>query len=222
MIIDYLGIRLHKLRKEHLEMLRGWRNAKTVRPFMHSKEHISAQMQQNWFTTINNKQHLYLIVEIEDEMIGTIYLKDIDLENGHCEGGILAKSEHISTIAPAIATICMVEITYYLYGLQEMHGHTYKKNTKVISNYKHLGAVERESEFGKLSTLIVMKKAEYEKRRTKLLTAVYALYPSNGEMIITMDQEDTQDEVSNYVKNELIPNAATATDNKPRIRLKMQ
>lgn len=219
MTIDYLGIRLHQLRTEHLEMLRGWRNEKSIRAFMHSKEYITAQMQQDWFATISNKNHLYLIIELNDEMIGTIYLKDIDIEKGDCEGGILAKPDHISTIAPAVANICMIEIAYYLYGLKTVRGHTFQSNTKVISNYKRLGFEVVQSLSDELTLRLEIKKPAYQKRRGKLLAAVNALFPNNREMIITMNQEDAENEVSNYIRNKLILDSATSSDERIKITL---
>jgi RimJ/RimL family protein N-acetyltransferase len=176
MFIDYLGIRFHVLQENTIEVLRNWRNARHVRSFMHDRRYVSTQDQANWFQRVNNPHYLYLLIEDCGSLIGSISLKEIDYSQRRGEiGFLIGHPSYLESKIAAISQIAAVDIAYYVYGLDTIHGHVLKSNRRAISGYLELGATVNEA--GIHSVTVEMCEAEYVKRRMSLLKAIKILSP---------------------------------------------
>lgn len=176
MIIDYLGIRFRKMKRTHIEQVRQWRNSEHLRQFMHYQEFITEVQQDEWFNKVDNPENLYLVAEMEHP-IGLVFLKEIDIEQRQCEMGFLVgETASLNTIAAGIIQICMMDIAFYVYNLNSIHGHVLTTNKRAMDNYRLLGA-ENVKSLSNKSILMEVKKGDYERRRTKLIKAICKLQP---------------------------------------------
>src|SRR5215469_8031030 len=104
--IEKYGLTLIRLKEEHLEMVRKWRNSDYVRNKMIFREYITPEMQLEWFRKINNDSNYYFIVEYQNKQVGLVNIKDI--ADGVGESGFfLAKQVYEDTEITAIQSIIM-------------------------------------------------------------------------------------------------------------------
>ena len=75
-------ITLKRVEVADIEMIREWRNSGDVRQYMIYRDHISADMQKNWFNQINTPENLYFLIVADQTPVGLIYGADIDWAQG--------------------------------------------------------------------------------------------------------------------------------------------
>lgn len=127
MIIEGYGVKLIRLRHEHIELVRTMRNADHVKRYMEFRDEITKEMQEKWFASVNNREHNYFIIEVKNEMIGLIYGSQIDWKNGVTgNGGIFLWNEnYIGSAVSMTASLVLLEINFLL-GMK----HTFVKILK--------------------------------------------------------------------------------------------
>lgn len=86
--IEKYGITLRRLTHDKIELVRQWRNNPKISQYMEFREYITPEMQERWFKNIDNKENLFYIIVINNEEIGLINIKDIDLTSHSGEGGV--------------------------------------------------------------------------------------------------------------------------------------
>lgn len=88
MIISKGDIVFRRLKEEDIELVRKWRNSSDISRTMIYKEHITREMQKNWYKSIDNKFNLYFIIEYKGGKVGLINGKNIDWEKKLMETGV--------------------------------------------------------------------------------------------------------------------------------------
>ena len=85
--ISEFSVELRPLQREQLELLRQWRNDPVISAPMFQQQFISIDMQQQWFTRVqNDKRQAQFVIYYKDEAIGACNLKSADgLELGQSE-----------------------------------------------------------------------------------------------------------------------------------------
>lgn|GEM_PF-349542 len=85
--ISEFSVELRPLQRQQLELLRQWRNDPAIAAPMLQQQLISAEMQQQWFTRIqNDKRQAQFVIYYKDEAIGACNLKSADgLELGQSQ-----------------------------------------------------------------------------------------------------------------------------------------
>lgn len=85
--ISEFSVELRPLQRRQLEMLRQWRNDPVIAAPMLQQQLISAEMQQQWFSRIQqDKRQAQFVIYYKDEAIGACNLKSADgLELGQSE-----------------------------------------------------------------------------------------------------------------------------------------
>ena len=115
MKIRKYGITLIRLKEEHLELVRKWRNNPEIQQHMEYQEYITPEMQKNWFSSINNIYNSYYIIEYEKKYIGLINEKNIDYENKTAEAGLFIwDKNYLNTHIPLLASLSMLEIGFHI------------------------------------------------------------------------------------------------------------
>jgi RimJ/RimL family protein N-acetyltransferase len=140
MILSGYGINLVRVKHEHIELVRHWRNTERIRSFMEYREEITPEMQEAWFNKINNRNNGYFLIEVEGNFIGLINGRDIDWEKKITgSGGIFIWDESWwNTTIPVAAVMLFIE-TSYLLGLDLNYVNVLRTNTHAISFNKSLG-----------------------------------------------------------------------------------
>ncbi|MDQ3047168.1 MAG: GNAT family N-acetyltransferase, partial [Bacteroidota bacterium] len=191
MIISGYDIDLKRLKHEDIEMLRGWRNAEHIRNSMEYREHISPEMQEKWFRSIDNASNNYFIISYKGEKIGVINGSGIDwIKKETLNGGIFIwKEEYWNTLIPLLSSILLTDISFSL-GMERSYARVLKSNPKAISFNKLLGYELMPDQEETQNQLYVLTKENYFKKTAKLRKTLEKL--SSGKYLIrisNMQQE---------------------------------
>lgn len=134
------GITLTRLQIEDIELVRNWRNSRTVSDNMEFREHITPEMQKKWFHSINNINNLFFIIEYNNEKIGLLNDKNIDWEKQTSESGIfLGVEKYLNTYVPILVSLCGIETTFYIMNWNMSYASMLRDNHRAISFNKSLG-----------------------------------------------------------------------------------
>jgi len=134
------GITLSRLQLEDIELVRNWRNSKTVRDNMEFREYITPEMQKKWFHSINNINNLFFIIEYNNEKIGLLNDKNIDWEKRTSESGIfLGVETYLNIYDPILVSLCGIETTFYIMNWNMSYASILRNNHRAISFNKNLG-----------------------------------------------------------------------------------
>lgn len=142
MILSGYGIKLVRIRQEHIELVRHYRNTERIRSFMEYRDEITPEMQENWFRQINNRNHGFFLIEHEHEFIGLVNGKDIDWERKITgSGGVFIWNESWwNTTIPVAAVLLFID-TSFLLGLERTYIRVLRTNHHAIRFNRSLGYV---------------------------------------------------------------------------------
>src|SRR4051812_19019487 len=113
MIIKQYDLSLIRLRQEHIEEVRHWRNAEKIKSRMEYREHITSEMQSSWFDKVNDIQHfLYLMISIGDKNVGIIHMNEfIDCKTEI--GMFIWNDEYLNSHIPVLASAMVGYLNFY-------------------------------------------------------------------------------------------------------------
>jgi RimJ/RimL family protein N-acetyltransferase len=171
-IIKY-GITLIRLCEEDLELVRQWRNSPRIQQTMEYREHISKEMQLEWFHKVNNNNNYYFVIEYECQKIGLINGKDIDWEKQQLEGGVFFWDEkYYSTFVPAMASLILTELCFTLFNWKVAYARILKTNTQAIQYNLALGYELCEGQEDVENQLYRLSSERFEKQTALLRKAI--------------------------------------------------
>jgi len=132
-------IQLSRLSQDDLELVRKWRNHPDIQENMVYREHITSEMQENWFLTVNNNNNFYFTISYKGETIGLVNGKDLDWETNKMETGIFIWSEKYRlTHIPAMSTMIFAEFFVYALNLTPV-AKVLRNNERSLKYNKMLG-----------------------------------------------------------------------------------
>ena len=205
MIVEQYGVKYTRVREEHIELIRYWRNQPFIRDTMQFREYITPEMQKAWFDKINNKYNYYFIIEVEGKKIGLINCKDTEPNTRVAEGGIfLWDKEFWGTPIPGFAALTMLQCVFEIFKSGDASVVTVSKaNARALAFNKRLGyQVSGETQDGEFLKLILTREM-YDKTTSKLKKAAGLLSNGNSEIKITATQSDLlADEINTYLKSQ--------------------
>ena len=134
------GITLESLRRDHLEMVRLWRNQDHIRKNMQFQDTLTREDQQLWFDSLDMERNLYWIIRSNDYPIGLIHIKEIDDELNVGEAGIfIGEPSYLHMPQPMLAILFMMELSFHSLGLELLKAKIKSGNQHAISFNKQLG-----------------------------------------------------------------------------------
>lgn len=140
MQISKYGITLKSLEAADLEMVRNWRNAGHVRPYMQYQTVITPAMQQAWFDGLDFNANLYFIIQQGEKQVGIVNLKDIDNDLRTAEAGIfIGEQAYLNSMLPVLATISIMEFAFDGLKLATLKAKIGDQNKKVILFNESIG-----------------------------------------------------------------------------------
>lgn len=171
MRIQKYGITLRRVTGNDIEYIRKRRNV--IRDKMEYKEYITPEMQEKWFKKINNYNHFYYLIEKENEKIGLISEIVVDRENSILESGLfLFGKKYQNTIYPVLASLILLEVSYYIVGKSnDSYIKILKDNYSAIKYNKALGYELCEGQENADNQLYVLTRENFEKKAGKLRNA---------------------------------------------------
>jgi RimJ/RimL family protein N-acetyltransferase len=141
LILEQYGVKLIRLQKEHIEIVRYWRNQSDITNFMEYKNYITPKAQLKWFANINNELNYYFIIEFENKKIGLINAKDYNTQSGFGEGGIFIWDKHyIDSFAAVFSSLCLLNFVFFELKLSAKSvARILKTNPTAINYNKRIG-----------------------------------------------------------------------------------
>jgi RimJ/RimL family protein N-acetyltransferase len=169
MIISNYGVTLKKLRYEDIEMVRGWRNDPDVSQYMEYRNHITKDMQEIWFESINNELNYFFIIEYKNRNIGLTEVKKINkLENSGELGIFIAKEEFQNSITPFQVAISLIDFAFEDLKLSYLVSHVLKENKRARRFNEALGFVIEPNQEENNKQFYKLQKNYYEKKSSKI------------------------------------------------------
>jgi UDP-4-amino-4,6-dideoxy-N-acetyl-beta-L-altrosamine N-acetyltransferase len=162
MIISKYGIRLTRLSEEDLELVRRWRNDEEIKKYMNFREHITQEMQQEWFKSINNQENFYYIIEYLGDKIGIVNDKNIDWKEKSAEAGLFIwDKRYVNSIVPMKISILMLELAYTLLGWNNTFVKVRRDNPRALKYNQTLGYVIVEEESDKENYVLKLERSRF-------------------------------------------------------------
>lgn len=157
MTLNDYDIILSRLREDHIELVRNWRNDPKISRFMEFRDYITPEMQLKWFNKINNENNYYFIIEYLKKKIGLINVRDIDYQKNEGEAGIfIYEEEWLNSTISFQSTLCLYDFCFEKLGLVRLIAHIINDNKRAIKFNKMIGfklARNQESVYNQLYTL---------------------------------------------------------------------
>lgn len=140
-------IYLRPISKTDTNNILKWRNSKQVKENFIYRKKLTEIQHQNWLDTIieQKKAFQFIIVEKENNKdIGSVYLRDIDLENKKAEFGIfIGEADSMGKGFGTEATRLIVEYGFNELKLNKIFLRVFTENEQAINCYKRVGFREQ-------------------------------------------------------------------------------
>jgi len=132
MTIENYEVRLTLLTHDKIEMIRQWRNDYKIRQFMEYRELITPEMQESWFSKLNNGvDNFYWIIQYKGEDVGLINIKDVDYNKMTGESGVfIYVDKYLNTDIAYRAHLVMFDYVFNIIGLKYTYSHMLKSNPR--------------------------------------------------------------------------------------------
>lgn len=185
LILEQYGVRLVRVQQNDIELIRHWRNKETVANYMVFREHISAEAQQQWFKSINNKFNYYFLIEYENKQVGLINVKNYNPDLGFGEGGIFMwNDDEPQSLAAVFASLCLLNFMLVKIGVcQTSRIRILKDNARAIQYNKMLGYKLIPGQEEEEHQLYELHINDYLKEGAKLNTIAAKLNPQHEKLL---------------------------------------
>ncbi len=162
------------LTEDKLEIVRQWRNSEPIRKQMEFQDIITAEMQKEWFDSVNNEHNYYSIVVWKGKEIGLINVKNIDYDTKSGEGGLfIADPAYIDSVIPVKVTLHSLDICFGDMGLEVMYAKVADDNCRAGKLVTAFGYEPvSENPHGRFRYYILTKQSYYQ-RREYLIDLLY-------------------------------------------------
>jgi len=200
------GIVLRRLREEDIELVRNWRNSPRINQFMEYREHITPEMQLEWFKSVNNYENFYYIIEYQGEKIGLINSSHIEWDTVSSEGGIFLWDEkYYETFVPVWASLCMLETSYFMLGAGRSVIKTLSDNERAKKLNTHLGYELQPGQEEVYNQVYVMTASSFKLQASRLIKAA-ALLAGHDQSThsVFFDREDIKSGLADFIHGKII------------------
>lgn len=204
MIVRQYGVTYHRVRHEHLEVLRYWRNQEFIRNTMQFRDYITPAMQEAWFARINNKFNYYFIIEHQGRKIGLINCKDTEPDSRVAEGGIFIwEKAYWGTTIPALASLTLLQAVFDIFKTGEASVATVAcTNKRALDFNAMLGYEIRDTTPDGNYYKLYLSREKYDSHCRKLIRAAGILHRDDAEFKMEALPSDlVVDEVNAYLKH---------------------
>lgn len=199
MKISRFGITLELLTAQHIEMVRQWRNDKKIARHMFYKGEITTAMQQEWFTSVNNEQNYFFLIQYNGNYVGLINMSSIDWENQTAYSGLFVYDDtYLGTDVPVGASLALLDVFFLLLNIQTVFAKVKGDNAVAHQYNTMLGFSQtKKIELG-LGYEYLLNKEVYLLKAKKLRNAAIRL--KGNQTKIEIMQEDSRDK---FINNKL-------------------
>lgn len=162
-------IRLQRIKQEDIELVRQWRNSAEVARYMEYREYITPDMQQQWFRSVDNDDHLYFLLLAEGLPIGLIYGAGINWDSNEVAnaGIFIAREEHRESRYALEASLLLNDFAFAI-GMQRIYIKVLADNKRAIAYNKLLGYRRVEDDPARYNQQYSLDRISYLLSRKKL------------------------------------------------------
>jgi len=185
MIIKGFGINLVRLRKEHIETVRKWRNDERINRFMDFREYISESDQKRWFEQLNPETDYYFLIQQHSEFHGLIHFSHIDWQKNVGQSGLFIKTEAFhGTPLPVSASALLLDYFFTHTRLQAVEAKVMLNNLVALHYNQRLGFEHINSEHPDTYYRLMLSKEAFYSVFQKKLSLLQKVYGSEMEVIL--------------------------------------
>ncbi|HEY0262219.1 MAG TPA: GNAT family N-acetyltransferase [Chitinophagales bacterium] len=169
MTISKFGVELKRLTVDKIELVRAWRNDPKISRSMFFAQHITAEMQQKWFESIDNEHNFYFLIYYHGKAVGLIHTSEIDNAKKTAFSGLFIYDEsYWGTDVPVRASLAMLDFFFAENSIETFFAKT-KKDNKAAILYNEMLGFEVESEIEKDTGLLLkLTKENYYRASARL------------------------------------------------------
>ena len=165
MQLERYGVTLSRLPERDLELARTWRNDPKISQFKLFRGNITPEMQQEWFTKINNESNYYFIILAHHKKLGLTHIKDIDKNNNSGEIGMyICSDEYLGSIIPVKAVISLLDFAFDDLELDFVFSKVLRSNKRAIKFNKYLGFKLANNQEELCYLRYILKKEDFESK----------------------------------------------------------
>lgn len=203
MIISRGNIIFRKLTRSDIELVRNHRNSHDVSQFMEYRKHITREMQEKWFESIDNFHNLYFIIEYKGIKIGLINGKDINWDMHEMETGVFIwDKKYLNTHIPLLAVLIFGELGILTLGLTA-YAHILKTNHRAKRYNKLLGFRICEGQEDKENQLYKMTPKTYL-NNAKFIRGAFIKLIGSGNTILEFEEHDLNNGFAEFLYPKLL------------------
>ncbi len=204
MVVSRYGVSLRLLEHKDIEMVRQWRNSDWVNQFMEYREHITPEMQEEWFRKINSPEYLYMIAEYKGEPIGLMNDKNINWEEKTSESGFFLKDQsYYHTHIPMLVSLCGIDATFFFLRWNKSYARMLRTNQNVINFNKALGYELCDGQEEVENQLYVMTRERFLKKSPKIRKAALVVAGEEDRMELIITKKDMEQGIGQRFLNGL-------------------
>lgn len=199
------GITLNRLKEEDIERVRQWRNSPRIRQYMEFREEISPEQQKEWFSSVNNFNNFYFIIEYQQKKIGLINTSKVNWEALSSEGGIFLWDEgYYETFVPVWASLCVLETTLFVFNARKSFIKTLRDNERAKKLNIHLGYELMEGQEQVLNQQYLLTPDSFKNQAPKLIKAATLLADTGTmEYSLFFDPQDIQSGLADFLDGKM-------------------
>lgn len=214
MRISKYGILLTSLNEDDIELVRQKRNSEAIKSTMHFRDTITPEMQKAWFQSINNALNnnqspsFYFIIHYNNEKIGLINGKNIDMDSGSSEGGFFIWAEkYWGTLIPVMTSIITLDYTFLVNDYTSNYIKVLKSNSNAVFYNKQLGYEPVDKATGSSEEqYYILTKERYLQKVEKFRKSIGIITNDYEPLALSnLDFNDTSDEDLFVIYNYLRP-----------------
>ena len=166
---------------------------------MFYKGDISAEMQREWFESIDNEENFFFVIIHEEKPVGLINISSIDWENKTAFTGLfIYEDQFLATDVPAMASLAMLDVFFLLFDIQCVYAKVRGNNPKA-HNYNTMLGFSRTKKIERgLGYEYLLQKEIYLLETKQLRNA--ALHLKGNKTIVELDMNNKTD---NWIKHRL-------------------
>jgi len=164
MIISRYGVKLIRVRREHLELIRYWRNTNKIRMVMEYQEFITQRMQRQWFNSLNFFSDFYFVIEFQENLVGLIHTSKVDWKNKTAQSGLFIWEDTcLGSPVPIMASVNLLDAFFDFFNLDSFEAKVKHDNFVALTYNKFLGFEEIKEEERKEFIHITLSNRDYAK-----------------------------------------------------------
>jgi len=168
MKVEKYGVVLERMTEDDIEMIREWRNSSDISQFMVYREHITPEMQRQWFATRDPERDFHFIVRYGGEACGLADVKSIDFERKSFVAGLFLLQPYWDTDLGMRAAYAITDFAFFDLHLETGFCQVLRSNPRALRLNQSLGYRIFNEEEDSIVYQLRVEKKEYERVTQRL------------------------------------------------------